>query len=118
MSEFWHPELRRVLNQINAQYGAINEKLEKIAMSQSDVDAATAALTGAATTLTTVAADLTAAQANVATEIAALKAANPAVDTTALDAAVAGLSAPLAALQAADTAVDSLETPATPPAGG
>jgi hypothetical protein len=58
MQQFFHPEILRVLNQIEAQYAQINDKLEVLIMSQSDVDAATAALTGAATTLTAVAADL------------------------------------------------------------
>ena len=82
---------------------------------QDDVNAAAAALVSVTNTIGTIASDLTAAVANIQAEIAALQAANPAVDTTALNAAVAAVAAPLAALQSADTAVDALETP---PAGG
>lgn len=84
---------------------------------QQDIDAATTAITGLETSVSAVAADLNAAVTNITAEIAALKQANPAVNTSALDAAVAGLAAPLAALQSADTAVDALETPPAPPAG-
>jgi len=109
--------IREQLNRIEEKVGAI---MSEQSQQQADIDAATTAITGMEATLTTVAADLTAAVANITAEIAALQAANPAVNTTALDTAVAGLAAPLAALQSADTAVDALETPApvTPPAGG
>lgn len=92
----------------------IDRKVTAIMAAQDDVNAAAAVLVSLANSLTTIGNDLTAAVANVQAEIAALQAANPAVDTDALNAAVAGIAAPLAALQAADQAVDALETP--PPA--
>ena len=110
-AERYDPELIQVLRDINAGLREISEQLGRIIMSQSDIDAAATALTGAAATLGTVAADLQSATANITAEIAALKTANPGVDTTALNEAVAGLAAPLAALNAADTAVDALEVP-------
>ena len=78
---------------------------------QDDVNAAAAALVSATNALSTIGGDLNAAASNIQAEIAALKAANPAVSTDALNAAVAGLSGPLAALQSADAAVDALKTP-------
>ena len=77
--------------------------LKEIQMSQSDIDAATSAIQATE-------ADDAVVVANIQAELAALKAANPAVDTTALDAAVAGLPA-------AQASLDSLETPpVVPPA--
>jgi hypothetical protein len=61
-------------------------------------------LTAAATAIQAENADLASAAANISAEIAALKAANPALDLTALDAAVAGIPA-------AQAGVDALETP-------
>lgn len=104
------------LAEIRAVLDRIEQAQEKIVMSQSDIDAATSALTSATTTISGVAADLVTAEANIQAEITALQNANPGLDTSALNAAVAGLSAPLSALQSADTSVDSLETPAAPAA--
>lgn len=104
------------LAEIRAALDRIEQAQEKIAMSQSDIDAATGALTSAASTIGGVAADLETAEANIQAEITALQNANPGLDTSALNAAVAGLSAPLSALQAADTSVDGLESPAAPEA--
>jgi hypothetical protein len=99
---------------------AILEKQEKImselSQQQTDINAAATALTSAATTISTVATDLGTVLANIQAQLAALQAANPAVDTSALDTAVSGISAPLAALQAADAALDAIETPAAPAA--
>jgi D-alanyl-D-alanine dipeptidase len=112
----WFTRRRDILRALTG----INDKLEIIMSQQSteqaDIDAATAAITNLTGIVTTVAADLETAQANILAEITALKQANPAVDTTKLDAAVAGIATPLAALQTADTAVDALETPAPAPA--
>lgn len=111
----------RALQEIKEQLNRIEQKVGKIMSEQSqqqvDIDAATNAITGLETSVAAVATDLQAAVANITAEIAALQAANPSVDTSALDSAVAALSAPLAALQSADTSVDALETPAAPPAG-
>ena len=110
----------RAMQQVQAQLTRLEQKVDKLmseqTTQQADIDAATAAIGNVETTLSTVAANLQAAVTNISAEIAALKAANPAVNTTALNAAVAGLAAPLAALQAAGAAVDALETPAAPPA--
>jgi hypothetical protein len=96
----------------------ILDNQEKIMAAQDDITAAATAITDAANTMSTVATDLQAVQANIQAEIAALNAqiaaAGAPVDTTALNTAVEGLAAPVAALQAADTALDGLETPAAP----
>ena len=79
------------------QLARIEQKVDAIMSEQSqqqaDINAATAAITGLQATVTTVATDLTTAVANIQAEITALQAANPAVDTSALDTAVAGLAA-------------------------
>jgi septal ring factor EnvC (AmiA/AmiB activator) len=113
----------RALRQIAEQLNRIEQKVDTImseqTQQQADINAATTAITGLETTLSTVAADLQGAVTNIQAEITALQQANPAVDTSALDTAVAGLAAPLAALQSAGTSVDALETPpVTPPAAG
>lgn len=87
--------------------------MSELSQQQTDVNAAATALTTAAATITTVANDLGTVLANIQAQLAALAAANPAVDTSALDTAVAGISGPLAALQAADAALDAIETPAS-----
>jgi hypothetical protein len=88
--------------------------MTEVSQSQTDINNAAAALTSAAATISTVATDLGTVLANVQAQLAALQAANPAVDTSALDTAVQAIAAPLAALQAADAALDAIETPAAP----
>lgn len=109
----WRASVTRSLEEINMK---LEQIMSQQSTEQADIDAATAAITNLTGIVTTVAADLETAQANILAEITALKQANPAVDTTQLDTAVAGIATPLAALQAADTAVDALETPAPAPA--
>ena len=89
MQQFWHPEIHRVLCEINAQYGAINEKLENILMSQSDIDAATAQIEAEVADIATQDAAILAAQNAFTAEIATLK--GQGVNTTALVAATAQL---------------------------
>ena len=101
----------RVLNDIDG-------KVTQLMAAQDDVNSAAAALVSVTNAIQQVASDLNVAVTNIQAEIAALKAANPAVDTTALNTAVAGIAAPLAALQSADSAVQGLESPPpAPPAG-
>ena len=102
----WRSQVTRLLNDID-------RKVTALMAAQDDVNQAAAALVSLTNSLGTIAGDLQAAVANIQAEIAALKAANPAVDTSALNAAVAGIAAPLAALQSADAAVGALETPPT-----
>lgn len=75
----------------------LHAKVDIVMTQQDDLNAA-------ATEIQAENADLATAAANIAAEIAALKAANPALDLTALDAAVAGIPS-------AQAAVDALETP-------
>ena len=111
MQEFWHPELRRVLTEISAQYAQINEKLgvlmsedAAVAAAAQDLQADAAALTTAVTALQGL---VTALQAEVAS--------NPDVVQPAT----------LTALQAAQAAVDAITATAgadvtadQPPAAG
>lgn len=92
----------RSLHRIEAALAVINQKENQIMTDQEHLDADVAAVQAVVT-------DLAAATQNIADEIAALKAANPAVDFTGLDAAVASL-------QGAQAGVDALETPPAPPA--
>ena len=80
---------------------------EKIMATQDDITAAAAAITNASTVISTVATDLGNVQSLITGTLAAFQAANPAVDTSALNTAVGALNAPLAALQAADSALDT-----------
>jgi len=103
LNGFFHPEVLRVLDRIDAQLCAINEKLENIIMSQSDIDAAVATDTALLADLTTQTAAIAAAQAAFAAEIATLQ--GQGVDTSALDAINAQLAAAQAPLDAAVTAL-------------
>jgi hypothetical protein len=98
----------------------IQTNLEKIAMSQSDIDAAVTTDTALLTDLTTQTAAIGTAQTALEAEIGALKTANPALDLSGLDAVNTQLQAAQPAL---DTAVAGLTAasdgvppaPATPP---
>ena len=86
MQEFWHPELRRVLTDIDAQLAKINEKLgvlmsedAAVAAAAQDLQADAAALTTAVTALQAL---ITAVQADTVSPatLTALQAAQAAVD--------------------------------------
>ena len=81
MEQFWHPELRRVLNEIKAQYAHIITQLEEIQMSQGDIDAATSELTAIVTDVQAQVAQLGTDFTAIQAEIAALQAQG--VDTSA-----------------------------------
>src|SRR5690242_6782745 len=78
-----------VLRQVRDLAEDTDRKVTVIMAVQDDVNAAAATLVSLANSLGTVTSDLGAAVTNIQAEIAALQAANPAVDTTALNAAVA-----------------------------
>jgi predicted negative regulator of RcsB-dependent stress response len=87
---------------ILAAIAALSKKVDALMSDQSHLDAQVAQIVAGVAALNTAATDIEA-------EIAALKAANPAVDFTALDAAVASLGSAVTAVQADDQ-------PAAPPA--
>lgn len=91
----------------------------EISVAQSDIDALTTALSDTnaelGTAVTNLSGDVTAIQA----EIAALEAANPQLDLTAITAAVAAAQSTADAVAAAVASAAALVPPAvTPPAGG
>ena len=101
----------RVLREINARLHRIEQQQEKIIMSQSDIDNATAEIEAEVTDLATQDAAILAAQNEFTAELAALN--GQGVNTTALVAAAAKL---LAAQGANDTTVAALTAAAAPPA--
>lgn len=94
----WAKQVTKDLAAIRAALGIVIEKENEIMDDQQKLDADVAVVEAVVT-------DLAAATANIQAEIDALKAANPALDLSALDAAVASL-------QGAQAGVDALETPA------
>jgi peptidoglycan hydrolase CwlO-like protein len=102
------------LQAIHMSLKGINTKLETVMSQQSDIDAATAALTA-------LTGDIAANVAQLGTDIDAIKAALAAlpasVDTTALDAAVAAAQGTAASLDASVSSVTDLAPPAPPVAG-
>lgn len=94
--------------------GLILEKLEKITMSQSDIDAAVSTDTALLNDLATQTAAIGAAQTAFAAEIATLQAAG--VDTSGLDAVNAQLAAAQAPLDAAVAAISAASAPPAAPA--
>lgn len=116
MDGFFHPVIGGILGRIDTELHDINEKLEAIKMSQSDIDAAVATDTALLNDLTTQTAAITAAQQALATEIANLQAQG--VNTQALDAINTQLAAAQAPLDAAVSALTATAAPpAAPPAG-
>lgn len=100
---------------LDSRLDAIDKKLEIVLSQQSDVDAATAALTAMTTDVATNVAQL------VNTDIPAIQAALAAlpssVDTTALDAAVAAAAGTTSSLDTAVSSVTSLAPPPAAPSG-
>lgn len=88
---------QRQIDDLYRHLHILEEKVQEIMTAQDDVNAAVTAIQAVTT-------DLTNAVTNIQAEIAALKAANVAVDTSALDTAVTQL-------QAVQATVDALETP-------
>jgi hypothetical protein len=113
MSEFWHPELRRVLNEISADSAETKAQLRTIidnqekqmTQSQSDVDSATAFDVQLDTDLNALKTQVVSGQAALDAAIAALKVANPAVDTSKLVAAQLVLAGDQPTLDAAVAAL-------------
>jgi hypothetical protein len=122
MSEFWHPEIRRVLNEISAQYAQIIANQEKqMTQSQSDVDAATAFDVQLDTDFKALTTQVASGQAALDAAIAAFKTANPGVDTSKLVAAQLVLAGDQPTLDAAVAALAAdpniTPTPVTPAPG-